>query len=727
MPLRPRATSIFLPVDQPEPAPGAGDPAPARARWSCWSRAAIVTGLLGIALTQPLLELLGKNPAFFVAGQYSSAQIIQFALIVTIVPAAIVIAVVLVAGLLNRRIGEVVFQLVVFALGALFANVFARGIDLEGGKVALVSTVVGGTLAVLAVRWRPGKMLLEFLAIGNVLFLVSFLFMSPTSDLLSASSSDTELGHVSMETPPGPVVVIVFDELPLSTILSPDGSVNAERYPAFARLEESATWWRNASSDHHRTERAVPELMTGTITAVDALPSYVDLPRNLLTLFSGTMPVERYEPITDLCPPDLCEARIKGSLDQVIHDASVVYGHRVLPRRLRAHLPAIDQAWGDFGGDTAGATEAALEPAASSIEECQRDAEARGEDAGRLCRWFNRPDAERSPRAQSAALMAVGSDITSTPTLHFAHVVLPHAAWTLDPWGHSLMGAVPDPPTDPSDPAYDWLARLQYQRHSLQVGAADVALGSVLDDIEASGAWDDTTIVVMADHGTSTLPPVFGRNEVIPENQEEIYRVPLFIKAPGQTEGEVLDDPAQTIDMLPTLVDVLDVDTDWHFDGHSLLDGSEATNGPVVSEDVQALFDLVARHHAQVPEGEDWTGLAAVGEHADLVGTKLADQETGAASDLQWSPEGEEEFDSLPTADGRAPQTLTGRVVTPDGERPPELVVSVNGTIAGAIGGYYRSGGSWRFGTVLGPFLRDGANEIVAYEVGADGVLHPLE
>ena len=711
-------------MDQPEPAPEAPDPDARRARWSAWSRAAVIVGLFGLALTQPLLDLLGRNPAFFVAGSYTSAQIVWFAVIVAVVPSAIAIAVVLLAGRLNRSVGDVLFQVVVFCLGGLFANVLARGMDLEGGKVAVLAGVLGGAAAIAILRVRPGRMLLEYLAVANVLFLVAFLFMSPTSDLIGASTSDLDLGEVSMETPPGPVVVIVFDELPVSTLMSADGTINEQRYPAFARLAESSTWWRNASSNHHRTERAVPELLTGTITPTDALPSYVDLPRNLLTMFSDTIPVERYEPITDMCPPSQCEARIKGSLDQVLRDASVAYGHRVLPRRLRDRLPAIDGAWGGFGDDTGGGG-GEPRPTTATLEKCQEEAEARGEDAGRLCRWFERPDAERSPAAQAAALVAQGGGIDGSPTLHFSHVVLPHAAWTIDPWGGQLMGAVPPPPEDPADPSYEWLARLQYQRHSLQAGAADVALGSVLDDIEGSGAWEDTTLVVVADHGTSVLPPQFGRDDVNEGNAEEIYRIPMFIKGPGQEQGEVVDDPAQAIDVLPTLADLLDVDLDWEFDGHSLLDGSEATVEPLVSTDVDELFDLVDRHVAQVPNGEDWTGLAAVGEHADMVGTPLADYEVGGESDLRWAADGEAEFDSLPTADGRTPQVLNGSVQASDDERPPALVVSVNGTIAGVIDGYYRSGSGWRFSSVLGPFLRDGANEIVAYEVDGD-VLRPL-
>jgi len=384
----------------------------------------------------------------------------------------------------------------------------------------------------------------------------------------------------------------------------------------------------------------------------------------------------------------------------------------VLPRRLRDRLPAIDQGWGGFGDHSGGVAAAAAGD--SDVFE-----------SGRLGRWWEKSDAERSPANQVAILESEGARIDREPALYFSHVVVPHAPWVITPWGTSLMGGAPELVASPDDPAYEWSGRLQYQRHALQVGAADVALGSVIDHLESSGVWEDTTLVVMADHGTSLLAPDFGRDVITPSNTQEVLRIPMFIKAAGQSTGEVNDEPAQAIDMVPTLADLLDIDTDWEFDGHSLLDDSQPTVDSLVGDPVEPLFDVVARHAAQFPHGNDWTALAAVGEHGAMVGTPLADYEVGAPSSMRWRPDHQDEFDSLPTPDGRAPQLLTGAVLSPDGQRPPELVVVVNGTIAGTLGGYVQGSGAWKFGTVLGPYLRDGANEIDAYEVDG-GVLKPL-
>ena len=49
------------------------------------SRSLVILGLSGLAVTQPLLDLFGRNPEFFVAGRYNAGQIVWFALVVAFV------------------------------------------------------------------------------------------------------------------------------------------------------------------------------------------------------------------------------------------------------------------------------------------------------------------------------------------------------------------------------------------------------------------------------------------------------------------------------------------------------------------------------------------------------------------------------------------------------------------------------------------------------------------
>ena len=45
----------------------------------------------------------------------------------------------------------------------------------------------------------------------------------------------------------------------------------------------------------------------------------------------------------------MCAPPPRQPLGQALEDASIVYGHRVLPSALRDELPAIDNSWGAYG------------------------------------------------------------------------------------------------------------------------------------------------------------------------------------------------------------------------------------------------------------------------------------------------------------------------------------------------------------------------------------------
>ena len=204
--------------------------------------------------------------------------------------------------------------------------------------------------------------------------------------------------------------------------------------------------------------------------------------------------------------------------------------------------------------------------------------------------------------------------------------------------------------------------------------------------------------------------------------------MPLFVKWPGETDAERTDEPAQTIDILPSLVDALDAEVDWDFDGHSLLDGSEPTAPSKVSPSVQPLLDIAARRNGvEFPHGTDWTALAAVGPNGDLVGREVTELTSGDPSPLDAELDQAELFASLPTVEGTAPFVLAGRVST---EPAGDLVVAVNGTHSPAWSvATDPSDGGFVFDGFVGDVYRDGANEVVLYEVtrdGDDAVLHRI-
>ena len=671
------------------------------------TRSFVVLGLSSLAVAQPLLDLFGRNPEFFVAGNYSTGQIVWFALIITLVPPLVGIGAIAVATLINRRAGTVVYGIVVAVLGAAFVLALLRTIGVDPVVLVVVMALAGGVAAmVLAMRTHAGRLLLSYLAVANVAFVAVFLFASPTSKLVAGGGSD-DIGNVTVGNVSGPVVVLVLDEFPAATIVRPDGTINSERFPGFAELASVSTWFRNASSQHNLTHRAVPSLLDGRITEDGLLPTYTDHPRNLFTLLGGEIPVFSYESVTSLCPPDICAEAAPQPLSQALEDASIVYGHRLLPGALRDGLPPIDNSWGAYGAQEDG----------GGGDNYIRDA---------YSRWLGLDADERSPLGQAAVLSEHIAAITAEPALHFVHVAVPHRPWVLSPSGFATSYA-PKLIRDPADPAYAFENRMEFQLHSMQVGAVDTLISELLAQLRGLPTWDETLLVVTSDHGSNLTPPDLGRMTITDENREEVFRVPLFVKVPGQTTGEVRDDSAQTIDVLPSIVDLLGAEVTWEFDGHSLFDGSSATVEPRVSEDVDAVLDIAARRGTEFPYGDDWIGLAAVGDNGDLVGRDVAEFETGTVSDYTASIDQRSQFADLPTDDGEMPFVISGTVDGPD--EPPELLVAVNGRLAGVTGGYVQTGGRWTFIAYLADLYRPGSNEVAVYEPrrsGDDVTLHEV-
>jgi phosphoglycerol transferase MdoB-like AlkP superfamily enzyme len=100
------------------------------------------------------------------------------------------------------------------------------------------------------------------------------------------------------------------------------------------------------------------------------------------------------------------------------------------------------------------------------------------------------------------------------------------------------------------------------QRLVLQVGYVDQAIGELTRRLKATGLYDRALVVVAADHGASFRAGGFRRT-VSPANLADIASVPLFVKYPGQQTGGEDDRDARTVDIVPTIADVLGVKIPW--------------------------------------------------------------------------------------------------------------------------------------------------------------------
>ena len=120
---------------------------------------------------------------------------------------------------------------------------------------------------------------------------------------------------------------------------------------------------------------------------------------------------------------------------------------------------------------------------------------------------------------------------------------------------------------------YDWLAGvtdLQFPAREYAAGVSytDDHVGKIVAELKRRGRYDDTLIIVVADHGEHLGEHGLWFTHTLP--YQETLHVPLIIKLPhGHAAGRVIDTPVSTLDILPTLLDWLDLPA-AECDGRSL-------------------------------------------------------------------------------------------------------------------------------------------------------------
>jgi hypothetical protein len=666
-------------------------------------RLAVVAGLSAAAFVAPLLDLYGKNPEVFVANRTNVTEILLFGFGIALVIPLIAWAVLAVTNAVGGRAADIAYESMVAVLALATGFVVSRQVLADNTVGAVVVAVVAAWIVFWLVH--NIEVVFQVAAVAIPALIVMFVGTSATARLIW-EEPDSPNG-ASEVAQPAQVVMLQLDEMPLASIMEPDGSINEALFPNFARLAEEGTWYRNALSDSIATTQSVPAILTGVRGEQGASPSYVDHPDNLFTLLGATYEMHVIEWVAELCPEDVCPdyaGRTPARFSNLLKDVGVVYGHLTLPGETRESLPSIDNSWKGFLGqsDT---------PAGIDVEVDGIPVPPGGSRADWVS-WVQR--------------LINGIDRGTPPTLSYAHLQTPHVPWMTNPSGThydrpeeytEVFGVQGDGRWGP-DPRPPLLG---FQRHLYQVGFFDKMLGRMLDHLGETGTWDDTMVIVVADHGASFVP---GQHRRWPheDNRDELYRVPLFIKYPGQVTGEVVDLPVFGIDILPTLVDVLGIDTNLDFDGGSLLELDEerphepmhwCCNGEGVDTDLSALYTQVERNHAWVPDQTSWQGVAAVGPNASLVGKPTTGLTVSTDESLRWSLELGATLQDVDRSSGVVQTLVTGRIEGEDAFESDEILIVLNDVVAGLA---YLSRDSSSGGAIIGlvseDLVKDGSNDI---------------
>ena len=580
-----------------------------------WAHSLHLATLFGFAVAQPLFDQIGRHPEFLVAQGIGRAGLLPFSLGLALALPLCAWGALVLLNTLSRQLETATAVLLVGLLsGVLALQAFSRTITAPGPLLVTEAVGVG-----LGVGWFylrvPGlRYFLTALSPSLFIFPAVFLLGSP---LLNRGSDPGEIAGVGTSTP---VVMVVFDELPAISLLGPGGQIDPVRYPNLAALTREAHWFRNASTVSEGTLISVPAILDGLYPepGSNRLPIWSDHPRSLFTLLRDSHHLNIHENITRLAPPGASTQKLNPAI--LLSDLKLIFLHQLLPSDLSAQLPPITQSWKDFA--------VAAEKGPTQWTDFKADWLVRGKQFEDFIHSIK---------------------VLDRPGFHFLHSMLPHASWKYLPDGRlytmyekpGIAGVVGrnegvDVTRWLED---DWPATQAYKRHLLQVSYVDKLVGDLVAHLKEQGRYEQTLLVVTSDQGAAFLPGDSPR-KITSSNYPAILSVPLIVKEPFQEKGRVHDRNVETIDILPTILDILEIDVPWQLDGASALGGQPERPLKVAFSDQGKRFTFDARLAAREKFLEskldlfgsgDWSTLFEAGPYPGLVGKEVAGLGIGRA------------------------------------------------------------------------------------------------
>ncbi|MEZ6067562.1 MAG: sulfatase-like hydrolase/transferase [Planctomycetaceae bacterium] len=640
--------------------------------------------LSALTITQPLLDRLQRHPGYLAQEGLGLVDLVWVVALLLCGPPAVLLAVESLARIGGRSARAMAHQLCIAALLTwLLVSMLKEPLDplrqhgFPSGLLT-VSLSVAITWCLMRSYRRGGWVasLLSLSAIGVVVFPAMF-FHSPRISAICFPEPPAQ--QPAQAGRPTPIVMVVFDGLCSTALLDESRMIDAVRYPSFAELASRSHWYRNTTTVHYRTDRALPSILTGQFPRASVAPFISEYPTNLFQLLrdSGQYEMTVFEPFTRLCPPSLRAVPIPRStferVSRVLSTMTDVHLSTSLPHDLGLPLPGIPRPWLRMPDTDAGFGNVVV----GSIN-YGWDAERHGQVAHFL-KTLRRAD---------------------RPSLRFLHLVLPHYPWIYLPSGNRYAESSPftDFPLGTrgvvgEEWGPDELATtVAWQRHLLQLQYCDRVVGDIMHRLDAEGLWDESLVIVTADHGVA-FKAGKSRRDPTPQTLPSIMPVPLFIKLPGQTRPELSDRNVEIIDILPTIADVVDLTLPHATDGASLLDPREAPRprktllmpqGEIaVNPDFGERWSYLDEMIRQFGTGAQSDRLLESPLHPEWVGKPITDFATDATGRLQI----ELSFGGSEASTGETaviPCYFQGRVLNPDRIKlPVTLAVCVNGVVAG--------------------------------------------
>lgn len=197
------------------------------------------------------------------------------------------------------------------------------------------------------------------------------------------------------------------------------------------------------------------------------------------------------------------------------------------------------------------------------------------------------------------------------PYLAYFHLWSPHEPYRPNIRFFRSMNDNWEPPEKPLSRFHGGLSNANIntyrKRYDEYVANVDDEFGRLLDQLEKSGALENSTLVVTSDHGEMLERGIRGHST--PVLYDPIIHIPLLVATPGQRERRDILSPTSATDVLPTLLQLSGKDIPAWCEGRPLpgLGGDEQPGRNIFSVEAKqsSSFGILNKASVAMRKGDD--------------------------------------------------------------------------------------------------------------------------
>lgn len=660
--------------------------------------------VFALAVAYPVYLFLRTNPAYILANGVTPKLVYGIiALVSLLFPTALILCPLGIryfskrAHIWSHRI------LFAFLVGLLFIPLISRAESIPFTVILLLTIAVS---VLVAHQCMTNKFTYIGIAvIAPVTFLLPLQFTNDhnINQILNPQTVDSFVWETENPEDLPPIVMIVFDEFPLVHLLDKDGNIDKKRFPNFGLLASESTWYSNATTVHDITLKSVPAILTGRYPMPGkTLPLPENYPNSLFDVLRANYELHVRESATNLSGSDDSTGQGREiNLGALTSDLGIFYVRSLLPAKIADRLlPIEDGIWGGF---------------------LARLPHLRHETQSTLYEWQDNKNKSLKIKHRFFAADQFIKEFQSYPpnTFHLLHTILPHHPYQFLPTARVYNFS---PGTKISQAE---ILNRKLGAHILQVGLTDGLLGMIRSELKRLKQYDDCMFIVVADHGVAFREEVNGRL-ISQENVGEVGFVPLLIKYPHQKEGRIDDSNVQTVDIAPTIFDILNIANSPENDGRSLLDDNAfiPDSKIIMSEDdstIEVSLENYLRRRQEAHQHaieffslkDPRSDLFAYGPGLNYIGEKLSSLKPHAIP-CTIESDGPAKFRNINFMSHEIQALLVGTITFRQKPIPQDavLAISINGTVK-AVTKPYAAYGKMQFHKVLSDrYFKSGENDL---------------